>query len=144
MLKEIRKVRQIPGEPRRRWFTSHDMDLVVWLDGADQPVELQLCYDKGRAERAFTWKPGAGFTHTAVDDGETGDGRYKATPILVADGSFDAARVGGLFLDDSTYLPGDIVRFVTDKIDDYGTSFTHRHHAQPAAPAHKRRNNAAG
>lgn len=94
MLREIRNVRQIPGELKRRWFTSDTMDLIVWVDESDGPTQLQLCYDKGlhRAERALTWKHKTGYTHTAVDDGEAGHGRYKSTPILIADGSFNPAR----------------------------------------------------
>jgi hypothetical protein len=123
MLREIRNVRQVPGEMRRRWFTSESMDLIVWLDDADDPTQMQLCYDKGRrrAERALTWKPGVGYTHTAVDDGETGyGGRYKATPILLADGGFNTQRVSSLFLDHSTHLPLDIVDFVVAKIREFG------------------------
>jgi hypothetical protein len=121
VLREIRDVRQVPGELRRRWFTSETMDLIVWVDAADEPAQLQLCYDKGRrrAERAFTWKPGTGFTHTAVDDGEYGNGRYKATPIMVVDGGFNTERVVNLFRNHSINLPDDIVDFVAGKICEY-------------------------
>jgi len=122
-LREIRNVRQVPGEPRRRWFTSETMDLIVWVNDAETPTQLQFCYDKGRrrAERAFTWKLDRGFTHQAVDDGENGNlGRsYKATPLLVADGSFNTERVCSLFLDGSQLLPADIIEFVTYKIHEY-------------------------
>ena len=121
MLREIRNVRQIPGELKRRWFTSDTMDLIVWVDESDGPSQLQLCYDKGRqrAERALTWKHQTGYTHTAVDDGEAGLGRYKSTPILIADGSFNSSRVRNLFLKDSAHLPADIIQFVTSKIQEY-------------------------
>jgi hypothetical protein len=135
MLKEILSTRQIPGEARRRWFTSDSMDLVIWFDAADTPMELQLCYDKGHAERALTWKDAAGYTHTAVDDGEAGDGRYKATPILVADGGFDAQRVGSVFLHHGTQLPADIVEFVMEKIRAYLpqiSDFSYRTNSQQA------------
>jgi len=121
ILREIRNVRQVPGEPRRRWFTSETMDLIVWINEDDTPTQLQLCYDKGRrrAERAFTWKPGIGYTHTAVDDGESRGARYKASPILFADGGFDSNRVSSLFLDHSNDVPDNIVDFVKAKIDEY-------------------------
>lgn len=121
MLREIRDVRQVPGEPRRRWFTSDVMDLIVWINDANDPIQLQLCYDKGRrrAERALTWKLGAGYTHAAVDDGEGRGARYKASPIMFADSSFDSRRISGLFLDHGADLPDDIVHFVTTTIDDY-------------------------
>lgn len=121
MLREIRNVRQVPGESRRRWFTSETMDLILWLDDSDGPTQLQLCYDKGhrRAERALTWRQEAGYTHTAVDDGEAGNGRYKSTPILVADGAFNTERINHLFLKDSNHLPIEIVDFVTTIIQKY-------------------------
>src|SRR5690242_6752512 len=82
MLMEFQNVRQVPGEPRRRWFTSEDVDLVVWCDESGCAIAFQLCYDKARSERALTWKPDCGFSHRAVDDGEGSRGKYKATPIL--------------------------------------------------------------
>jgi hypothetical protein len=127
LLREIRNVRQVPGELRRRWFTSETMDLIVWIDDTNGPTQLQLCYDKGRrrSERALTWKFGAGYTHTAVDDGEIGNGRYKSTPILVADGGFNTERVNNLFLKDGAELPSDIMLFVTTKIQEYHTAAQH-------------------
>jgi hypothetical protein len=127
VLREIRNVRQVPGEPRRRWFTSETMDLIVWVDDTNGPTQLQLCYDKGRrrAERALTWKQGSGYTHTAVDDGEAGNGRYKSTPILIADGGFNTERVGDLFLRDSTQLPTDIIYFVSRVIEEYQVEMPH-------------------
>lgn len=127
VLREIRDVRQVTGELRRRWFTSETMDLIVWLDESNEPTQLQLCYDKGRrrAERAFTWKPGTGFTHTAVDDGEYGNGRYKATPIMVVDGGFNNERVGTLFQNHSVNMPADIINFVAGKIREYSPISVH-------------------
>jgi hypothetical protein len=121
LLREIRNVRQVPGELRRRWFTSETMDLIVWIDESNGPTQLQLCYDKGRrrSERALTWKVGSGYTHTAVDDGEIGNGRYKSTPILVSDGGFNTERVSKLFIKDGAELPSDIVQFVATKIQEY-------------------------
>jgi hypothetical protein len=122
-LREISNVRQVPGELRRRWFTSETMDLIVWVDDTDMPVQLQFCYDKGRrrAERAFTWKPERGFTHQSVDDGESeNSGRsYKATPLLVTDSSFNTERVCSLFVNGSEQLPSHIIDFVTAKIHEY-------------------------
>jgi hypothetical protein len=122
MLREIRNVRQVPGELRRRWFTSDSMDLIVWIDDDEGPAQLQLCYDKGRRrlERALTWKRDAGYTHTAIDDGEAGNGRYKSTPILMVDGDFNSERVATLLSRDGADLPGDILDFVKAKINEYG------------------------
>jgi hypothetical protein len=122
MLREIRNVRQVPGELRRRWFTSDAMDLIVWIGEEDGPAQLQLCYDKGRRrlERALTWKRDVGYTHTAIDDGEAGNGRYKATPILVADGDFNSERITNLLLRYGVDLPADIFNFVATKINEFG------------------------
>ena len=53
-LTEIPEVRQIPDEPRRRWFRSDDLDLIVWCDESGAPTSFQLCYDKPRSEHALT------------------------------------------------------------------------------------------
>ena len=119
-------VRQASGEPRRRWFASNDLDLIVWCDDSGSPIGFQLCYDKLRSEHALTWKPELGFVHTAVDDGEDKVGlRYKSTPILVADGRFDANGVSDLFCASSGRLPPDIVKFVTTKLRQH-PNYLHR------------------
>ena len=69
-MREIPDVEQVPGEPRRRWFFSHEQDLIVWFGADGAPVGFQLAYGKYRHERALRWKAGKGFTHDAVDDGE--------------------------------------------------------------------------
>jgi len=98
------------------------MDLIIWIDEDEGPAQLQLCYDKGRRrlERALTWQRDVGYKHTAVDDGEIGNGRYKSTPILVADGGFNGERVAKLFTRDGGHLPADIVDFVTARINEFG------------------------
>ncbi len=115
-LTEISAVRQIRGEPRRRWFRTDDLDLIVWCGEAGAPTSFQLCYDKLRSERALTWTPERGFLHTAVDDGEDVGVGYKETPILVAGGRFDANRVVERFATASADLPREIVEFVGSKL----------------------------
>jgi hypothetical protein len=116
-LVEIIHVRQVPGDPRRRWFSSDDMDLIVWYDDSDAPIGFQLCYDKLRSERTLRWEPELGYRHMAIDNGESGiSPRYKATPILVADGHFDARRVANIFTASSRHIPPDIVQFVSLKL----------------------------
>ena len=65
LLRELADIRQVPGEPRRRWFSSPDLDLIVWLDDADTMLGFQLCYDKSRGERALTWRADRGYDHYA-------------------------------------------------------------------------------
>lgn len=54
-----------------------------------------------------------------VDDGETTPLEFKQTPILVADGVFDAESVLQQFLSNGKALPKDIIEFVGDKIRAY-------------------------
>jgi len=111
---EFSNVSQPAGEPRRRWFVSDDLDLVVWCDESGRPIGFQLCYDS--PERALTWQPDRGFSHMAVDLGERGGGRYKGIPILVADGPFPANSVADRFADESAGLPAELADFVNMKL----------------------------
>jgi hypothetical protein len=70
MLKEVRDVRQVPGDARRRVFFAEGLDLTVWFDRDGAVMGFELCYDKGKNERAVRWKSGQGFVHQKVDDGE--------------------------------------------------------------------------
>jgi hypothetical protein len=118
-MRELHPTRQVPGEARRRWFSSAELDLIVWCDDHGAPVSFQLCYDKGRKEHALTWEPATGLVHSAVDDGELHIGsRYKATPVLAPDGPLDIPRVAARFAEASADLPAEIVRFVRDRLRD--------------------------
>ena len=66
MLFEVPNVQQVRGEPRRRWFFSHEQDLLVWFDDDGRPVAFQLSYGKYRDEHAIRWKVDRGFTHYAA------------------------------------------------------------------------------
>lgn len=118
MLREIPKVRQLKDEPTRRWFQDEHFDLVIWED-AEQIVGFQLCYDKSQSERAVTWQAETGFKHNAVDGGENEPGRYKATPILIADGSFDHESVATKFLGHSGSLDSSKRDFIYLKLLGY-------------------------
>jgi hypothetical protein len=118
-LRELRDTRQVEGEPKRRWFSSPDLDLIVWLDDEESLVGFQLCYDKTRGERALTWRDGRGYDHNAVDDGEQSPGQYKSTPILVAAAHFHSARGGAFFWDASAGGPDDIRAIVSELIHAY-------------------------
>lgn len=115
-LREVDHVRQGAGEPARRWFSSADLDLIVWLDPTGRPTGFQLCYDKPRDEHALTWTSQDGFTHHAVDDGDDVGVAHKTSPVLVRDGVFDLALVRREFDEASAHLPADIAAFVTDTL----------------------------
>lgn len=125
MLTEIENVRQIDGEPRRRWFHNEDFDLIVWL-GPDKRVKteeriigFQLCYNKTESPRALTWYSHSGYSHCRVDDGESKPGKYKAAPILLRNGPFNKNGIADRFLSASRKMDPDIARFVHEKIAGY-------------------------
>ena len=118
MLHEVRNVYQVPGEPRRRWFFSHEQDLIVWFGEDGTPVGFQLSYGKYRNEHAIRWKAGKGYVHYGVDDGE-GAGVVKQAPILVADGVFPAASVLKRFRELAGDMPADIVEFVCARLREH-------------------------
>ncbi|HEU0186302.1 MAG TPA: hypothetical protein VFR06_00255 [Gallionellaceae bacterium] len=118
-MREQLNVRQIPGEPRRRWFSSKDFDLIVWLDDDQRISGFELCYDKQHREHALVWNRASGFRHMAVDDGEQRPGKYKATPILVADGLFDGRRIHAAFREASRALPSEISETVLRALEQH-------------------------
>lgn len=116
-MREVVPTRQVPGEPRRRWFASRELDLIVWYDDAGALRGFQLCYDKGRAEHALTWEPAAGLVHRAVDDGEASAGvRHKATPVLALDAPLDVDSLRERFTAGSAGLPREIVELVVGRL----------------------------
>lgn len=118
MLREIPNVRQVKDEPSRRWFQDEHFDLVIWSE-AEEIIGFQLCYDKSLGERAITWQAETGFKHNGVDGGEDQPGRYKATPILIADGSFDHETVSAKFLSHSGNLDAVSCDFIYLKLLGY-------------------------
>ena len=117
MLREI-QARQLTGEPGRRWFTSPDIDLFVWLGDDGKPTGFQLCYDKQRREHALTWTQSGGYTHMGVDGGESRPGRYKGTPILVANGAIDCDGILEQLRSQAGALPGAFLDLVEAKLAD--------------------------
>lgn len=117
MLSELLNVRQVAGEPKRRWFFCQELDLVVWeADGAI--CGFQLAYDKHRHEHSISWRQERGFAHYGVDDGEPMAG-VNSTPLLYANGPFKRDHVLKRFLALSLEMPRDIVTFVEGKLLEY-------------------------
>jgi hypothetical protein len=119
MLREISKVRQVAGEPTRRWYMDEYFDLVIWQMEGGEIVGFQLCYDKQRGEHALTWQSGSGFSHHEVDSGENRPGKYKATPILVEDGTFNMEEIALKFLGHSDALESQARDFIYNKLLQY-------------------------
>ena len=116
MLIELDAVLQVAGDSPRRWFTDDFFDLIVWYGGDQRIVGFQLCYDKGKNERALSWRKESGYTHHAVDDGET-PGHSKMAPILVSDGYFDSQSVAEEFKRRCSNLDEDLRDFVLGRLD---------------------------
>jgi hypothetical protein len=121
MLSEIRNPRQIPAEGFRRWFTDDYFDLIVWYDHKRRLIGFQLCYDKQEQERALTWTRAHGFRHDRIDSGE-GPGHSKMTPIIVADGAFDAGPVARRFREASANIEPGIASFVSARLSEYSAA----------------------
>lgn len=88
MLQEVKRPKQIKGEPFRRWFSDEIFDLIVWYSTDKSIMGYQLCYREGADEHALTWLKDSGFSHRQVDSGENRSLRHKMTPILLPDGIF--------------------------------------------------------
>ena len=119
MLREVEHVHQVRGEPIRRWFASQELDLIVWYSPAKEITGFQLCYDKGKGEKALTWTREAGFSHRTVDDGESRGGQHKMTPVLLPDGALDKDRVLSVFKRESRRIDPEAVEFVAQSLARY-------------------------
>jgi len=115
LLTEIKNLKQTAGEPAKRWFNNASMDLFVWHE-KNKIIGFQLCYDKEKNEKALSWYKGNGFQHQKVDDGENRSGRYKATPLLLQNESFEFNNITEEFKKHSLHLVGEIKGFILNKI----------------------------
>ena len=121
MLRELKKVQQVTGEPKRRWFFAHEIDLVVWEEDNGSITGFQLAYDKHRDEHSISWQKERGFSHYVVDDGEPLAGANH-TPFLYIDGPFKSDRVLELFLSMSAEVPANVVACVVAKLREFDGS----------------------
>ncbi|MEI7481121.1 MAG: hypothetical protein WCK75_02095 [Elusimicrobiota bacterium] len=116
---ETKNVRQIKGDPPRRWFSDSFFDLIVWQDTDKSIWGFQLCYDLEVNPRALTWTKVQSYSHSGIDDGEGASGAHKSSPILVQDGLFDPKGVSELLIASAGDLPKEILSFVTEKLDNF-------------------------
>jgi hypothetical protein len=114
MLYEIKKVKQHDGEPLRRWFFDHEIDLLIWIDESDEIVGFQLCYDKINDPHALTWHLKSGYQHNRIDDGDAFE-----IPILITDRQVDTKTIASAFKEKSRDIEEHITAFVYEKILDY-------------------------
>ncbi len=109
----------VRGDYDRRWIVDDYFDLIVWYDASGAIHGFQLCYDKPRWERAFTWLADRGFSHMQVDSGEK-SAVGNQTPILVPNGSFPSERIANEFQRHARALPAELHDLFLQKIDEYG------------------------
>jgi hypothetical protein len=120
MLRELSGVQQIKGEPLRRWFYDHDIDLVIWQDDSGEIVSFQLAYDKTLDEHSLSWHRDRGTKHYVVDDGE-GEGLSKRTPFLNLNRAADPIKVLDKFLSRSLEMQRDVADFVVARLREMPT-----------------------
>jgi hypothetical protein len=115
MLQESEYVRQITGEPKRRWFSDDYFDLIVWVDESNIILNFQLCYDKKGHPRVLNWQAES-YAHLGIDDGEGRTGKPKATPILIPDGTFNRDGIVEAFEKACFNMDTKVSKFILDKI----------------------------
>ena len=116
MLREVKDISQKRGEPKKRWFSSLDMDLFVWFNDAGEIISYQLTYNKPHDEKALIWSKGGGFSHLAVDEGVR-PGKYPASPLLVQDGEAGFSRIVDVLKKNSGELDPAINSFIVTGIN---------------------------
>jgi hypothetical protein len=117
---ELKNAQQFADERRRRWFSSTNMDLIVWYDESDSIAGFELYYDKNIKEHVLIWEADSGFAHLAVDDGEQKPVLdYKEAPILIPDGHVDPTRIRNLFEGSRENLPAEVATLVLKKLVQY-------------------------
>lgn len=114
MLREVKPADETV-KSGRRWFTDDYFELIFWLDEKQDVESFQLCYDRGRNERALTWNRAQGPRHLIVDQGESSPLKNR-TPVLHEGGSFDREDILSRFARASALLPEKIAKFVKDQI----------------------------
>jgi hypothetical protein len=102
MLSEYKEVRQRDDEGYRRWFSDSYFDIVLWYDREGGSMTgFQVCYDKGKVERAFTRKTEQRLvqSHRYVANGPVAVGTSKMTSVLKGDaGAIDHAIIDRLMV----------------------------------------------
>lgn len=93
--------------------------MLVWFDKKNEIHGFQLCYDKDVTPHALTWFNDGGFSHNKIDETVDSMGRRRGTPMLVADGVFEADRIGEIFKTKSAEIEEAIFQFVFQKILEY-------------------------
>lgn len=91
----------------------------MWFAPDGRPSAFQLAYGKYRNEHALRWKANRGFAHEVVDDGERGEGAAKQAPLLEPDDACPDCKVLKRFVELSAEVPGEIVEFVAQRLQEH-------------------------
>ena len=123
-MREIQNVRQHPGEPHRRWFTSSTMELILWEDDRGHPLGFQILYSTPEQNMALTWRDAHGFTHHTVDNGEHRARRRKMSPILRATYPPDKCAVRSQFKQTAHTIDPTVFLYVCDRLSQATTQIS--------------------
>jgi len=117
MLREIRNVKQYPGQLFRRWFNDELLDLFVWYDAGGRIAGFQLCFDKDKQERAWTYTDENGYSLDDVDaDGSAWD---MSSPVLVPGTEFPRVRLLAQLGERSAVLDRRLFEYLMEKLEAY-------------------------
>jgi hypothetical protein len=115
MLRESPRVRQIPGDYFRRWFTGNALALFIWYEADGSIHGFQLSYDLENDPRALTWTPTKGFSHASIDDGEESV-LSNRTPLLRPSSGCDPLKLRADFISSADGLPSREKSFVEARL----------------------------
>jgi hypothetical protein len=117
MLREIRNIREIPGQGPRRWFSDAHLDLFVWYDEGGRILGFQLCFDKDtRVERALTFTEEGGYSLDLVagEDSVCDLG----SPVLVPAGEFSLRRLIDQLGERGAMLERSLYDYLREKLEE--------------------------
>ena len=137
MLHEITAVHQDQPGLRRRWFQDDYFDLFVWLSPQRELRAFQMAYSRLRRERVLEWSSERGFTHSAVDEGDTLPS-FNRTPLLLHGGFCPTRQVARAFERRSVDLEAPLRDAILAKLRHAVRlrRFTHGRHQQARAHAY--------
>jgi hypothetical protein len=117
MLREIRNIKQLPGQGARRWFNDEHLDLFVWYDAGGRIIGFQLCFDKDRpVERALTFTEKEGYTldQVAVEASVCDLG----SPVLVRADDFSRRQLIGELAERGATLERPLYEYLRGKLEE--------------------------
>lgn len=118
MLREIVCSAQEDAEPHRRWFSDHDLDLIVWQENG-RVVSFQLCYGKMHEEHALVWRSPDEYSLNRVDEGPNHPGRPKPAPALIPEKDTNIGTVVDQFQSKSSAIEPELVKFIHSRLLQY-------------------------